>query len=60
MSGDDGVKEVKEELSKIRGTLVKMPLQFLVNSNIQIGDLGYDIITRQGMSSLEELPIVHY
>lgn len=48
LSGDDGVKEVKEELSKIRGTLVKMPLQFLVNSNIQIGDLGYDIITRQG------------
>lgn len=46
--GDEGVTQVQEELSKIRGTLVEMPLQFLVNSNIQIEDLGYDIITRQG------------
>jgi phospholipase D1/2 len=47
-SGEAGAKEVKEELSKIRGTLVEMPLQFLINTDIQIEDPGYNIITRQG------------
>ncbi|RAL10176.1 phospholipase D/nuclease [Aspergillus homomorphus CBS 101889] len=47
-SGEEGAKEVKEELSKIRGTLVEMPLEFLINTDIQIEDPGYNIITRQG------------
>ncbi|KAL4917434.1 hypothetical protein BDW62DRAFT_201866 [Aspergillus aurantiobrunneus] len=47
-SGEKGAVEVKEELSKIRGTLAEMPLKYLLNTNIQIEDLGYNIITRQG------------
>ncbi|KAJ5107867.1 phospholipase D/nuclease [Penicillium angulare] len=47
-AGDEGLKEVKEELAKIRGTLVEMPLDFLVNTDIQIEDPGYNVITRQG------------
>ena len=47
-SGEEGVKQVKEELSKIRGMLVEMPLQFLAKTDIQIEDPGYNIITRQG------------
>ncbi|KAL4809820.1 hypothetical protein BDV18DRAFT_166572 [Aspergillus unguis] len=47
-SGEEGVKQVKEELSKIRGTLVEMPLDFLIDSNIEPEGLGYNIITRQG------------
>lgn len=47
-SGEEGVKQVKEELSKIRGMLVEMPLEFLVKTDIQIEDPGYNIITRQG------------
>ncbi|OJJ42490.1 hypothetical protein ASPZODRAFT_2119907 [Penicilliopsis zonata CBS 506.65] len=46
--GEQGLKEVKQELAKIRGSLVDMPLQFLVNTDIQIEDPGYNIITRQG------------
>ncbi|KAL2807962.1 phospholipase D/nuclease [Aspergillus granulosus] len=47
-SGEEGAKEVKEELSKIRGMLVEMPLEFLIDTDIQIEDPGYNIITRQG------------
>lgn len=47
-AGDEGTKAVKEELSRIRGTLVEMPLQFLAKTDIQIEDPGYNIITRQG------------
>ncbi|KAL4869922.1 hypothetical protein BDV12DRAFT_208212 [Aspergillus spectabilis] len=46
--GEEGARQVKEELSKVRGTLVEMPLEFLVNTDIQIEDPGYNIITRQG------------
>ncbi|KAK6376229.1 hypothetical protein LTS17_007480 [Exophiala oligosperma] len=46
--GDEGVAAVKEELAKIRGMLVEMPLEFLVKTDIQIEDPGYNIITRQG------------
>ncbi|KAL4779269.1 phospholipase D/nuclease [Aspergillus varians] len=46
--GEKGAKEVKGELAKIRGTLVEMPLDFLVNTNIQMEDPVYNILTRQG------------
>lgn len=47
-SGEAGVKEVKEELAKIRGMVIEMPLQFLAWTDIQIEDPGYNVITRQG------------
>ncbi|KIY01695.1 uncharacterized protein Z520_01833 [Fonsecaea multimorphosa CBS 102226] len=47
-AGDEGVSAVKDELAKIRGTLVEMPLEFLAKTDIQIEDPGYNIITRQG------------
>ncbi|KIW10513.1 hypothetical protein PV08_11477 [Exophiala spinifera] len=46
--GEEGVAAVKEELAKIRGMLVEMPLEFLAKTDIQIEDPGYNIITRQG------------
>ncbi|KAL4937712.1 hypothetical protein BDV06DRAFT_232383 [Aspergillus oleicola] len=46
--GEQGAREVKEELAKIRGTLVEMPLQFLANADVQEENLVYNIITRQG------------
>ncbi|EXJ81268.1 hypothetical protein A1O3_07558 [Capronia epimyces CBS 606.96] len=47
-AGDEGVTAVKEELAKVRGMLVEMPLEFLSKTDIQIEDPGYNIITRQG------------
>ena len=47
-AGEEGARLVKEELSKVRGSLVEMPLEFLVKTDIQIEDPGYNIITRQG------------
>lgn len=47
-AGEEGARLVKEELSKVRGMLVEMPLEFLVKTDIQIEDPGYNIITRQG------------
>ena len=47
-SGEEEVKQVKEELATVKGTPVEMPLEFLVNTYIQIEDPGYNIITRQG------------
>ncbi|KAL4962730.1 phospholipase D/nuclease [Aspergillus stella-maris] len=46
--GQQGAKEVKEELSKIKGTLVEMPLQFLENTAVQSEGVVYNVITRQG------------
>ncbi|KAL3485122.1 hypothetical protein BJX62DRAFT_243238 [Aspergillus germanicus] len=46
--GEEGAREVKEKLAKVRGTLVEMPLEFLVDTDIQIEDPGYNVITTQG------------
>ncbi|KAI9729564.1 MAG: hypothetical protein M1834_006760 [Cirrosporium novae-zelandiae] len=44
-SGPDGVKEVKEVLSKVRGTLVEMPLMFLNDEDIAKEGLGLNPFT---------------
>ncbi|KAH7412900.1 hypothetical protein BKA64DRAFT_340100 [Cadophora sp. MPI-SDFR-AT-0126] len=47
-AGEEGVKLVKEELSRIKGMIIEMPLQFLAWTDVQVEDPGYNIITRQG------------
>ncbi|PVH82421.1 phospholipase D/nuclease [Cadophora sp. DSE1049] len=47
-AGEEGVKLVKEELSRIKGMVIEMPLQFLAWTDVQVEDPGYNIITRQG------------
>ncbi|KAL4928118.1 phospholipase D/nuclease [Aspergillus undulatus] len=46
--GEQGAREVKEELSKIRGTLVEMPLQFLGEEDVEGENLFYNVLTRLG------------
>ncbi|KAK2745422.1 hypothetical protein FQN57_003765 [Myotisia sp. PD_48] len=43
----DGVRAVKEELSKVRGTLVEMPLMFLVEEDIAQEGLGLNSLTEE-------------
>lgn len=42
-----GVTEVKEELSKVKGTLVEMPLMFLVEEDIAKEGIGLNSITEE-------------
>ncbi|WPG99777.1 phospholipase D/nuclease [Acrodontium crateriforme] len=44
-SGDEGVREVKEILSQVRGTLVEMPLLFLKEEDIAKEGLGFNPFT---------------
>ncbi|KAF2278796.1 phospholipase D/nuclease [Westerdykella ornata] len=45
--GEQGVREVKEELAKIRGTLVEMPLLFLKGEDIAKEGLGLNAFTEE-------------
>lgn len=45
--GETGVEEVKAELSRIRGTLVEMPLLFLKEEDIAKEGLGLNAFTEE-------------
>lgn len=45
--GDDGVREVKEELSRVRGTLVEMPLLFLREEDIAQEGVSLNAFTEE-------------
>lgn len=45
--GDQGVREMKDLLSTIRGTLVEMPLQFLIEEDIAKEGLGLNAFTEE-------------
>ena len=45
--GVQGVREVKEVLSKIRGTLVEMPLDFLKNIDLAIEGVTLNAFTEE-------------
>ena len=45
--GDEGVREVKELLSTIKGTLVEMPLLFLINEDIAKEGISLNAITEE-------------
>lgn len=45
--GEDGIREVKEELSKIKGTLVEMPLLFLKEEDIAKEGVGLNAFTEE-------------
>jgi phospholipase D1/2 len=45
--GEQGVREVKEELAKIRGTLVEMPLKFLKEEDIAQEGIGLNAFTEE-------------
>ncbi|KAF2746220.1 phospholipase D/nuclease [Sporormia fimetaria CBS 119925] len=45
--GQEGVRQVKEELSKIRGTLVEMPLLFLKGEDIAQEGVGLNAFTEE-------------
>ena len=45
--GDQGVREVKDLLSTIRGTLVDMPLQFLIEEDIAKEGLSLNAFTEE-------------
>ncbi|KAL4733609.1 hypothetical protein BDV11DRAFT_213620 [Aspergillus similis] len=47
-SGKEAIREVKDELSAIKGTLVEMPMDFLINCNIQPDDAVFNMYTRSG------------
>ncbi|KAL4986500.1 hypothetical protein BDW68DRAFT_178718 [Aspergillus falconensis] len=47
-SGKEAIREVKDELSSIKGTLVEMPMDFLINCNIQPDDAAFNMYTRSG------------
>ncbi|KAL4812173.1 hypothetical protein BDW67DRAFT_193964 [Aspergillus spinulosporus] len=47
-SGKEAIHEVKDELSAIKGTLVEMPMDFLINCNIQPDDAVFNMYTRSG------------
>ncbi|KAL4972864.1 hypothetical protein BDW66DRAFT_154355 [Aspergillus desertorum] len=47
-SGKEATPEVKNELSAIKGTLVEMPMDFLINCNIQPDDAAFNMYTRPG------------
>ncbi|PGH09698.1 hypothetical protein AJ80_07650 [Polytolypa hystricis UAMH7299] len=42
----EGVQAVKEELSKVKGTIVEMPLMFLIDEDIAQEGLGFNSITQ--------------
>lgn len=42
-----GVREVKEELAKIKGTLVEMPLMFLIEEDIAKEGLAFNSLTQE-------------
>ena len=43
--GEEGIRQVKEELSKVRGTLVEMPLLFLDKEDIAVEGMGLNAFT---------------
>ena len=43
--GEAGVVELKEELCKVKGTLVEMPLMFLIEEDIAVEGLGLNAFT---------------
>jgi phospholipase D1/2 len=45
--GDDGIREVKEVLSNIKGTLVEMPLLFLKEEDIAQEGVGLNALTEE-------------
>ena len=45
--GEEGARQVKEELSKIKGTLVEMPLLFLKDEDIAKEGLGLNAFTEE-------------
>lgn len=47
-SSKEAILRVKDELSAIRGTLVEMPMDFLMNCNIQPDDAVFNMYTRSG------------
>jgi phospholipase D1/2 len=42
-----GVAQVKEELSKVKGTLVEMPLMFLIEEDIAQEGIGLNSLTEE-------------
>lgn len=44
-AGEQGVREVKELLARVRGTLVEMPLLFLIKEDIAREGLGLNAFT---------------
>ena len=45
--GEEGVRQLKEELSKVRGTLVEMPLMFLIKEDIAVEGVGLNAFTEE-------------
>ena len=45
--GEQGVREVKECLGAVKGTLVEMPLQFLIEEDIAVEGLGLNAFTEE-------------
>jgi phospholipase D1/2 len=45
--GDQGIREVKEVLSTIKGTLVEMPLLFLKEEDIAKEGVGLNALTEE-------------
>ena len=45
--GEEGVRQVKEELSKVKGTLVEMPLMFLIKEDIAVEGMGLNAFTEE-------------
>lgn len=45
--GEQGVREVKETLGRVRGTLVEMPLQFLIEEDIAKEGMGLNAFTEE-------------
>lgn len=41
----EGVQQVKEELSKVKGTLVEMPLMFLIEEDIAKEGMAFNSLT---------------
>ncbi|KAL4901224.1 hypothetical protein BDW74DRAFT_187869 [Aspergillus multicolor] len=49
-TGEQATVEIKEELSAIQGTLVEMPLEFLIKVDIQPEGPAYNVFTRPGLT----------
>ena len=45
--GEEGVKEVKDVLGTVKGTLVEMPLRFLIEEDIAVEGLGLNAFTEE-------------
>ena len=45
--GDEGLREVKDILSEIKGTIVEMPLLFLIDEDIAKEGLSLNILTEE-------------